>query len=131
MELSVTTPALLFPAISLLMLAYTNRFLALASLIRSLNDRYQQQPGSRKLVLQIKNLRKRLSLIRTMQLLGILSFILCAVDMALIMWEMTTMANLLFATSLLCFIISLLVSFAEIILSLNALEVELEALEQE
>ncbi|MBC7614933.1 MAG: DUF2721 domain-containing protein, partial [Pedobacter sp.] len=28
MNLSINTPALLFPAISLIMLAYTNRFLA-------------------------------------------------------------------------------------------------------
>jgi hypothetical protein len=37
MELPITTPALLFPAISLLMISYTARFLHLANLARSLH----------------------------------------------------------------------------------------------
>jgi hypothetical protein len=39
-QLSLTTPALLFSAISLLLLAYTNRFLAYASVVRNLHARY-------------------------------------------------------------------------------------------
>lgn len=129
MDLSVTTPALLFPAISLLMLAHTNRFLALASLIRSLNDRYRQEPGKQHLLIQIKNLRGRLKMIRTMQLFGILSFLLCALDMGFIMWEWKTTANIVFAASLGSFIVSLMVSFMEILLSMKALEVELQDME--
>lgn len=129
MDLSVTTPALLFPAISLMMLAHTNRFLALASLIRSLNDKYRQEPGRHHLLLQIHNLRRRLKMIRTMQLCGILSFLLCAVDMGFIMWGWATPANIVFAASLISFIISLIVSFLEIVLSMKALEVELRGLE--
>jgi hypothetical protein len=68
MELSITAPALLFPAISLLMLAYTNRFLAMASLIRSLHDKYQTDPNQKYIVPQIRNLRDRIRLIRSMQL---------------------------------------------------------------
>lgn len=129
MELSVTTPALLFPAISLLMLAHTNRFLALAGLIRSLHDKYKQEPGRHHLLVQIKNLRSRLKMIRTMQLFGILSFLLCAVDMGFIMWQWSTAANVLFAASLLSFVVSLVVSFLEILLSMKALEAELQGLE--
>ena len=34
MHIDVSTPSILFPAISLLLLAFTNRFLALANLIQ-------------------------------------------------------------------------------------------------
>jgi Protein of unknown function (DUF2721). len=47
MEINLTTPALLFPAISLLLLAYTSRFLALAALMRELHVRYKTQPDPR------------------------------------------------------------------------------------
>jgi len=72
MELSITTPALLFPAISLLMLAYTNRFLALASLIRNLHEQYKKDPDQKHIVKQIRNLRARTRLIRLMQAFGVL-----------------------------------------------------------
>src|SRR5690606_27403730 len=80
MELNISTPALLFPAISLLMLAYTNRFLALASLIRGLHDKYKTLPEEN-LLAQIKNLRTRIKLIRSMQAYGILSFLFCIICM--------------------------------------------------
>ena len=73
MELSINTPALLFPAITLLMLAYTNRFLALASLVRSLHDEYNEQKQSSLIHGQIRNLHVRIRLIRNMQALGVLS----------------------------------------------------------
>lgn len=129
MELSVTTPGLLFPAISLMMLAHTNRFLALASLIRTLNDRYRQEPESTHIVLQIKSLRSRLRLIRTMQALGILSFLLCAVCIGFIMWGLELVAAVIFGMSLLAFAVSLIVSLLEILLSMKALEVELQSME--
>lgn len=72
MELTLTTPALLFSAISLLLLAYTNRFLAIAALVRGLRDKYLENPSGL-LIGQIKNLRSRLSLIRNMQILGLSS----------------------------------------------------------
>ena len=73
MSLELTTPALLFPAISLLLLAYTNRFLTLAALIRELHGRYPK--GHEDTVLgQIINLRTRVRLIRAMQALGVVSF---------------------------------------------------------
>ena len=43
-ELTLTTPSILFSAISLIMLAYTNRFLAYASVIRSLKTEHEQNP---------------------------------------------------------------------------------------
>ena len=67
MEISLTTPALLFPAISLLLLAYTNRFLALANLIRNLHAKYMSEKDL-KIKAQISNLKKRVILIRNMQL---------------------------------------------------------------
>ena len=83
MELSINTPALLFPAITLLMLAYTNRFLAIAALVRKLHDEYVKKEDTL-LKRQIKNLRHRISLIRNMQASGVLSFLLCIVCIYLI-----------------------------------------------
>src|SRR3989304_569355 len=81
MDISLTTPALLFPAISLLMLAYTNRFLTLATIIRNLHDRYRNDANDN-LLGQIANLRYRVYLIRNMQIYGLLSFLFCVMGMS-------------------------------------------------
>ena len=80
MEINLTTPALLFPAIPLMLLAFTNRFVALAALIRTLHDRYQTTPDE-SIIAQIGNLRYRVMLIRDMQALGVLSLLLCVICM--------------------------------------------------
>lgn len=80
MEIDLTTPALLFSAISLIMLAYTNRFLSYAQLVRTLKEQYMENPSSVKAA-QIANLRKRLYLTRAMQVAGIGSLLLCVVSM--------------------------------------------------
>ena len=129
MELTVTTPGLLFPAISLMMLAHTNRFLALASLIRTLNDRYRADPAKTSVLVQIKSLRSRLRMLRSMQIFGLLSFLLCAVCIGCIMWGWSLAAAIVFAVSLLSFATSLIISMLEILLSLKALETELEDME--
>lgn len=130
MELSITTPALLFPAISLLMLAYTNRFLALASLIRKLHDKYKQDPDQKHIVTQIKSLRARIRLIRSMQASGVISFLFCVVCMYCIFrgWEQAS--YWVFAFSMLSFMLSLVLSLVEITLSMRALEVELRDMEE-
>lgn len=66
MQIDLTTPALLFSAISLIMLAYTNRFLSYASLVRTLKEQHQKNHSS-VTAAQIANLRKRLYLTRAMQ----------------------------------------------------------------
>lgn len=129
MPLPITTPGLFFPAISLMMLAHTNRFLALASLIRSLHDRYKTE-GQQHIIAQIKNLRKRMKLIRALQIFGLLSFLLCAVCMFCIISEWNLAADIIFITSIVAFIVSLFLSLLEIILSLEALEEELSDLEE-
>ena len=130
MELSITTPALLFPAISLLMLAYTNRFLALASLIRKLHDKYKKDPDQKHIVKQIKSLRARIRLIRSMQASGVVSFLFCVVCMYCIFrgWEQAS--YWIFALSMMSFMGSLILSLLEITLSMRALEVELMDMEE-
>mgnify|MGYP003428899717 CR=1 FL=1 len=130
MELSINTPALLFPAISLLMLAYTNRFLSLANLIRTLHDKYKKDPDQKHIVHQIKNLRARTRLIRSMQAFGVLSFLFCVVCMFCIFKGWSEASYIIFAISILSFIISLLLSLAEITLSMRALELELTDMEE-
>lgn len=131
MELSITTPALLFPAISLLMLAYTNRFLALASLIRNLHDKYKKDPNQKHIVQQIRNLRTRIRLIRSMQALGVVSFLFCVACMYCIFRNWNEASYVIFAISIVAFMASLLLSLFEIFLSTRALELELSDLEKE
>jgi hypothetical protein len=130
MEITFNTPALLFPAISLLLLAYTNRFLALANLVRKLHDEYKTVKDNRILVNQIKSLRRRLNLIRYMQALGVFSFLCCVVSMYCIYREWATPAEYAFAISLLSLLVSLIFSLMEIIQSTNAIELELSDIEE-
>ncbi len=125
MEISINTPALLFPAISLLMLAYTNRFLALATLIRNLHAKYQDHSNKEGVAKQIKNLRLRLRLIRMMQFFGILSLILCVFSMFFVFKQLQVWASMFFALSLVAMLVSLFLSLSEIQISTRALEIEL------
>jgi len=129
MEISFNTPALLFPAISLIMLAYTNRFLALSSRVRNLHDKYQNQEQKQLIHGQIKNLRYRLKLIKNMQALGVVTFLGCILCMYLIYVQFMLAANVVFAISLLSFSASLRLSLLEIQLSTKALELELSDME--
>jgi len=129
MELELSTPALLFSAITLLMLAYTNRFLALASLIRNLHEIHQKQPGQHIVIDQIKNLKRRLNMIKNMQIFGVISFLLCVVCMFMIYQKFTSLANLTFILSMLALLISLFLSLMEIHISTKALNIELADME--
>ncbi len=120
-ELTLTTPALLFSAISLIMLAYTNRFLAYAATIRSLHDKYIQNKDS-VLIAQIKNIKQRLYLTRSMQILGISSLLLCVLTMFLIYIEQNTISLWVFGAALLLLIASLALLILEIQISVKALE---------
>ncbi len=129
MELTIQTPALLFPAVSLLLIAYTNKFLAIANLIRKLYSDYEQKQQIT-LVNQIHSLRRRLMMIRWMQVFGVTSILLCVVTMFLVYegWQMG--AKILFALSLLLMIISLIISLMELFLSAGALRMLLIDLEK-
>ena len=129
MTITLTTPALLFPAISLLLLAYTNRFLAIASIIRQLHTKYLQEGDKGVIVGQIKNLRLRLHLIRNMQIFGVFSFFLCVLSMILIFQDNTTWGSYTFGASLIFLLISLLISLREVQQSTKALELELSDME--
>ena len=130
MDITFNTPALLFPAISLLLLAYTNRFLALANLVRKLHDEYKKGEADRLIVRQISSLRLRLRLVRYMQALGVFSFLCCVVCMYSIYSEWTQFSRYIFATSLLSLLISLVISLVEITQSTKALELELSDIEE-
>ena len=127
MSIDVTTPALLFPAISLLLLAYTNRFLALAALIRQLYDRYQAHSDG-VLLAQIQQLRRRVWLIRSMQSLGVLSLLLCVAAMFALFSGELLLGKLVFGLSLLMLMGSLGFSIWEIYISVEALNLQLGAL---
>jgi hypothetical protein len=127
-QLTLTTPALLFSAISLLLLAYTNRFLAYANVVRNLHARYKENPDTL-IVGQIQNLRKRLVLTRTMQLLGIGSLLLCVLCMFLVYIEQQITAEVIFGIALVMLIVSLAISIREIQISVKALDLHISDME--
>lgn len=127
-ELTLTTPSLLFSAVSLIMLAYTNRFISYAQLVRNLAQDYEEHP-SEDLEAQIRNLRKRLYLIRLMQVLGIFSLFLCVVTMFLIYVGFQLLAIYIFGLGMFSLIGSLGVSIQEITISVKALEIRLNKIE--
>lgn len=129
MELTIQTPALLFPALSLLFIGYTNKFLAIASLIRRLIEDYEtgRDPS---LLVQIRSLRRRVMLIRWMQATGVCSILFCVLTMFLVYAGSQGFAKLLFAISLVLMIVSLVFSLVEIFLSAGALRLLLKNLEE-
>ena len=129
-EISINTPALLFPAITLLMLAYTNRFLAIANRIRSLHKSYAELQMKHTAIKQIKSLRARLNLIKYMQGFGALSFFCCVLCMYFIYRNWMYAANIIFAAGMITLLISIVLSFLEIQQSTKALELELSDMEE-
>lgn len=129
-ELSLATPSILFSAISLIMLAYTNRFLAYTQVIRNISAEYHKEPSAR-IRRQISNLRKRLHMTRWMQILGILSLFLCVVCTFLIYIELQAAAKWTFGVALVALIVSLGISIAEIQISTRSLEIHLDNIKQE
>lgn len=130
MQIDLTTPALLFSTISLLLLAYTNRFLALASIIRKLHADHSASPNATYLG-EIKNLRQRIQLIRDMQTLGVTSLLFCTLCMGALFLGWIHLGKWIFAFSLLLMAASLTLSIIEIRMSVGALNLHLKDLERE
>jgi hypothetical protein len=127
MTLHIETPALLFSATSLILLAYTNRFLTIAQIIRNLKKRYDEE-HNKSILLEIKNLNLRLTLIRYMQLFGVLCLFLSVFAMLLLFVEQQLAGIYFFGFSLLSLLTSLGISFWEISISVNALRLHLSDL---
>ncbi|NOT91405.1 MAG: DUF2721 domain-containing protein [Ferruginibacter sp.] len=130
MEININTPALLFPAITLLMLAYTNRFLSLAALVRKLHEEYQRGEKERNILYQIQNIRSRINLIRYMQGFGIMSFLCCVLCMYAIFRGWAPLSHWIFAASLIFLLASIIFSLIEINKSTKAIEMELSDIEE-
>lgn len=128
MEIDITTPALLFSAISLIMLAYTNRFMSYAQLVRTLKEQHRANP-SLVTAAQITNLRKRLYLTRAMQVTGTGSLLLCVVSMFFIYIQLNLVSVYIFGMAMLMLIASLSISVYEIYISVKALEIHLDDME--
>lgn len=130
MDMTINTPALLFPAVTLLMLAYTNRFNTLASIIRNLHRQYQTERNDN-LLAQISNLRYRVYLIRNMQIFGVLSLLLCVVSMFALFAGWAIVGYWCFAIALILMIVSMALLLRELQVSVGALDLLLSELEDE
>ena len=127
-ELTLITPTFLFSAVSLILLAYTNRFLAYTSLVRNLKVKYMENKSSVTKA-EIENLKKRLKLTRLMQLYGEASLLLCVATMFLIYIGLQTVSAVIFAVALLFLIISLALSVWEINISSKSIQIHLSDME--
>ncbi len=127
-EFNITTPALMFSAVSLILLAYTNRFLAYAQIVRNLYAEFKKNKDV-VLVHQIKNLRKRLYLIRAMQMFGVISLFLSMASMLLLYLNFRFLGGISFSVGLIFMILSLAVSLWEIQISIKALDLHLTDME--
>ena len=130
MEIDVTTPALLFPAISLLLLAYTNRFMGITKLIRQLRRKLNNKNYTQ-VNRQVANLKYRIKLIIWTQATGVVSLILCTLSMMSQFFEASLFGYICFGLSLILMVISLILSLLEITISAKALNVELEGMERQ
>jgi hypothetical protein len=129
MEITLTTPAILFSTVSLLYVAYTTRFVAISNLIRSLKTRFQEYHEAAVLK-QISNLRIRVLLIRNMQFAGISALIMSAVTMIFIYFGEQGIASVLFGCSMLFLVYSMLLAAREIWISVESLNIELNSIDE-
>ena len=127
MEIEISTPALLFPAISLLLLAYTNRFLTTGQLIRSIS-RQAKDDGGKELSGEIQNLKRRLELTKWMQFFGVVSMLMCTLSMFALFLGFYDIGKKVFGLSLITMCLSLFISLWEVYISSNALNLELKDL---
>ena len=127
-EFTITTPAVLFPAISLLILAYMNKFLAISTLIRKLKDKFVESEDQN-ILAQLRNLRRRIIIIRNMQWLAVFALFLCVLSMYFIFENQLVTAKNLFIAGMISLLASLFLSLREIHLSIVALGLELNDME--
>ncbi len=125
MTLNITDPAIMFSGISLLFLAYTNRYLALANVIRTLNRDIKSQ-DKKNHIAQLQNLHTRTNLIKYMQAMGVISFLFCIASMIMLYWQFQHFGEISFIFSLVAMVISLIISLVEILISGGSLKMELE-----
>ncbi|WP_207534245.1 DUF2721 domain-containing protein [Desertivirga arenae] len=130
MDFSVTTPAILFPATSLILLAYTAKLIHLGSLVRALKNKFQQQqqPG---LLKEMENLKKRIFLIRSMQAAGVCCLLFCSTCMLCLFANWLLAAKISFSISLILLLMALACCFREIQISATALQIALQELEED
>jgi len=132
MELTISTPAILFSTVSLMMIAFTNRYLAIANLIRELHDKFRQNTDiNSNYVAQIKHLHRRVYIIRNLQFIIVSSLLLSAISMLFIYLQYQPVAQVLFFLALLLQILALILSIWEISISIHALKIELSDMEDQ
>lgn len=129
-EFSLATPALVFSSVSLLMLAYTNRFVVIADLIRDLHKTHQNQPNE-SILKQINNLEYRMDIIKKMQMFGAASFITSIISMIALAFGLSSSSFSLFIISLITLVISLLYLLRELSVSIDALKIQLDDIHSE
>lgn len=115
--LAISTPALLFPAITILILTYSNRFSTLSNKIREFIRKGEDAA-------QIAVFRRRVGYVRRMLLWGILGLAASALSMLALVFKCTNTGVGLFVLADLSIVISLIYAILDVSISTNALELE-------
>jgi len=125
MNLTISTPGLIFPSISFLLIAYSNRFLAIATLIRDLKTKFSENKEEI-LLQQIKNLRYRLKLIRWMQAVAVFGMLMALMSIFALYLGHEAAGHVLFIMAAVLVATSLSIALVEIMFSGRALDYELQ-----
>jgi len=129
--MEIQTPAIVFPAISMLLVAYTSRFMVISQRIRSLHEKYATTSTEQTLQ-QLANFRQRLSLIKWMQCFGVLAFISVTLSILMILLGfLPKYVEIAFGLSLTFLVTSLGLALHEIMISTRAIEIELQGIEDD
>ncbi|MBT3852279.1 MAG: DUF2721 domain-containing protein [Gammaproteobacteria bacterium] len=124
--MEITTPALLFPAISLLFVAYTSRLHSLSVLIRAMTTDGSNESKTMHAKEQLNILKKRVNYIKRMQVFGILSFIFNLITIICLYINYDYLANYIFGFGLFMLSASLFFALLETLISTKALNIHLK-----
>ena len=124
--MDITTPAILFPAISLLFVAYTNRLHSLSVLIRAMTTEGSDESKTEHTEEQLDILQKRVTYIKRMQVFGILSFIFNLITIICLYINYDYLANYIFGFGLFMLSASLFFALLETLISTKALNIHLK-----
>ena len=126
MNIDYTVTALMFPAIPLLMVVYSNRFHTLSRLIRELHDEHVYEkhiPAEWKK--QFINLSRRISILRWTIMFAAFGFLFNMLTVFALYLNELFLARVIFGSCCLSMIISIIFFIREIQISTNALNLHM------
>ena len=134
MVLDLTTSALLFPAIPLLMITFGTRFTVVSELIRKIHDEYAadidlDDVRAKRMLGEISALKKRLWMIQINQTLSSLSFFFNLLPMFALYMGNQNLAKTIFGIALALLMLAVVLFIIEISIAVRSLNLQLSDLD--